>query len=360
MSLHATCHCRAHRIPITLPSSLPHEADCCHCSACRQSTGVPFAVYLLLAAPPFPSLSSQAGVPVPATPGEGAVADEGLPKGIRAYKTSEPGTRYFCETCGCHLAMRDDKSGKWFVTVGSLEFSSAGSGSQALTGEEEVRAVENTYTISWHQYLADTVDGGFSRMLPDGLPRFSVEKNSAPFHAPSTPGPINPAFRVSEEGKDVLRGQCRCGGVRALILRPSAKPDGPGLDEASADRRRWLTAPCFCIDCRLTSGFPLMSWTYPGRQHLTWEGEHLVYYKSSERVRRGFCGRCGASVSWDGGHDTVDVATALFERAEGEGVAGVEEDWTFLDELSYPEDARDRVLLQALEKGMKENAGKGK
>ncbi|KZO94584.1 hypothetical protein CALVIDRAFT_539033 [Calocera viscosa TUFC12733] len=387
-TIFVTCHCRAHRIPIHLDASaLPHPVDFCHCLACRQSTGAPFGCYMLIPHPLFPPPGNPLRSADAASATEEAVPYVYLPEGVKAYKSSETGTRYFCATCGCHLGIVFLEDRKWSsVPIGALEFvrtttlshaSTAASDdpdSAAITStvsttvsaaaaskEQEIQAVESTYTISWHQYLSETVDGGITRLLPDGLARWAVEPDDAPFVTPMAAGPLNAQFRATSAG-ETLTARCRCGGVRARILRPSAIPSGPGAKErGSADGQRWLSGHCFCTDCRLTSGFPVTSWTYVGREHLTFEGETLVYYKSSEGVKRGFCGTCGATITWDGGQKTVDVSTALFEKEQSEAVAAVEEDWTYLeDEPSYPADARDRVLVEALTKGMRENAGKGR
>ncbi|KZT52342.1 hypothetical protein CALCODRAFT_441680 [Calocera cornea HHB12733] len=340
-----TCHCRKHRIPIHLdPSALPHTVDFCYCLACRQTTGAPFGCYIPVPHPLFPPPANASTLSADPSSAKGAVPYVDLPESIRTYKTSEAGTRYFCVTCGCHLGMDDFQGKAWCVP------------------EQEIQAVDSTYTISWHQYLSETVDGGLTRILPDGLPRWSLEKDDKPFNTPPAAGPLNAQFRTTSTGEDVLTARCRCGGVRARIRRPSAIPSGPGVKErGSSDGRRWMAGHCVCTDCRLVSGCPLSSWIYVGREHLTIEGETLVYYQSSEKAKRGFCSTCGATVTWDGGQPTVDISTPLFERAEGEGVAAVESDWTYLeDELSYASDGRDTVLRGALSTGMKQNAGQGR
>ena len=80
----------------------------------------------------------------------------------------------------------------------------------------------------------------------------------------------------------MYQGSCLCGDVRfevAESLRPAIA--------------------CHCSQCRKQSGHYWVSTEIP-RDHLTVHGaEHLTWYFASEKVRRGFCSRCGSFLFWD-------------------------------------------------------------
>lgn len=92
-------------------------------------------------------------------------------------------------------------------------------------------------------------------------------------------------------------GQCLCGAVRFRVDAPLAAPDA-----------------CHCRQCRKTSGHFWAS-TDVKRAALTIEGsEVLRWFQSSEKVRRGFCGTCGAALFWDpAGRDSIGVAMGAFD-----------------------------------------------
>ena len=80
----------------------------------------------------------------------------------------------------------------------------------------------------------------------------------------------------------VLQGSCNCGAIKFTLAQAPT--------EATA---------CHCIQCRKQSGHYFASANLPksavqitGEQSLTW-------YQSSERVRRGFCSKCGSWLFWE-------------------------------------------------------------
>jgi len=97
------------------------------------------------------------------------------------------------------------------------------------------------------------------------------------------------------------RGSCLCGAVRFTV-----EGDLPGPDA------------CHCVQCRKSSGHVFVS-TDVKRTALVVEGaEHVRWYPSSPKVRRGFCGTCGASLFWDPiGRDFVGVAMGAFDGPTG-------------------------------------------
>lgn len=96
-------------------------------------------------------------------------------------------------------------------------------------------------------------------------------------------------------------GSCLCGAVTFTV----------NADLAPADA-------CHCTQCRKTSGHYWAS-TDVKRDALDIAGaENITWYRSSEKVRRGFCSTCGSALFWDPiGHDTLGVAMGAFEKPTG-------------------------------------------
>lgn len=96
-------------------------------------------------------------------------------------------------------------------------------------------------------------------------------------------------------------GSCLC---RAVTFEVTG--DLPGPDA------------CHCTQCRKHSGHVFASTDIP-RSTLTVHGaEHITWYRSSEKVQRGFCARCGSSLFWDPiGRDWIGVAMGAFDTPTG-------------------------------------------
>jgi hypothetical protein len=78
------------------------------------------------------------------------------------------------------------------------------------------------------------------------------------------------------------KGSCLCGAVSFTVEGELKDPDG-----------------CHCGQCRKSTGHFLVS-TDIARERLTVKGEeHVGWYASSEKVRRGFCRTCGSTLFWD-------------------------------------------------------------
>ena len=93
----------------------------------------------------------------------------------------------------------------------------------------------------------------------------------------------------------VRTGGCLCRAVRYRV-------DGPLRP----------VVMCHCTQCRRTTGH-VMAATAARRAdfHLESHAE-LKWYQSSEEARRGFCGRCGSTLFWDGvglGHMSIAAGT---------------------------------------------------
>jgi hypothetical protein len=93
------------------------------------------------------------------------------------------------------------------------------------------------------------------------------------------------------------KGSCLCGAVSFNVTCALPPPDA-----------------CHCSQCRKQSGHFFASTDVP-RTALTIHGtDHLTWFRSSERVRRGFCSTCGSSLFWDPIHkDWIGIAMGAFE-----------------------------------------------
>jgi hypothetical protein len=109
---------------------------------------------------------------------------------------------------------------------------------------------------------------------------------------------------VKERGK-VPRGACLCGAVRFEVEGELPGPDA-----------------YHCSQCRRSSGHYFASTDVP-RSALKVEGEeNVAWYRSSAKVRRGFCSTCGSPLFWDpDGLDWTAVAMGAFEGPTGTRLA---------------------------------------
>jgi hypothetical protein len=72
---------------------------------------------------------------------------------------------------------------------------------------------------------------------------------------------------------------------------------------------------CHCSQCRKHSGHYWASTDVP-RAAVTIHGaEHVAWFRSSDKVRRGFCSACGSSLFWDPiARDTIAIAMGAFDK----------------------------------------------
>ncbi len=104
------------------------------------------------------------------------------------------------------------------------------------------------------------------------------------------------------------KGSCLCGAVTFEVDGELKPPDA-----------------CHCDQCRKWTGHALFS-TEVKRAALTVHGEeNLAWHSSSEKVRRGFCARCGSSLFFDPTdrqkHDWIGIAMGAFEKPTGTRMA---------------------------------------
>jgi len=98
------------------------------------------------------------------------------------------------------------------------------------------------------------------------------------------------------------KGSCLCGKVTFEVIGALPPPNA-----------------CHCSQCRKQSGHYWASSDVP-RAALTIHGaENLTWFRSSEKVRRGFCATCGSFLFWDPltGTDLTAVAMGAVEAPTG-------------------------------------------
>lgn len=97
------------------------------------------------------------------------------------------------------------------------------------------------------------------------------------------------------------KGTCLCGAITFEVSAPLAPADA-----------------CHCSQCRKQTGHYFASTNVP-RVALTVRGEDkIAWYRSSQKVRRGFCSVCGSVLFWDPiERDWTSVAMGAFEAPTG-------------------------------------------
>ena len=106
----------------------------------------------------------------------------------------------------------------------------------------------------------------------------------------------------------MLKGSCLCGAVTI---------------EVEGDLERQAEA-CHCTQCRKQSGH-FFAGVNVRRNALTIHGgEKITWYRSSEKVRRGFCSVCGSALFWDPvieGYQYTAVLMGVFDTPTGVRIA---------------------------------------
>lgn len=99
----------------------------------------------------------------------------------------------------------------------------------------------------------------------------------------------------------MLNASCQCGSVRFEVDATPA--------EASA---------CHCVQCRKQSGHFFASANVSKSALRFLQSDTLMWFESSAKVRRGFCGRCGSSLFWEPlFRDWTSVALGAFDGPTG-------------------------------------------
>jgi hypothetical protein len=101
------------------------------------------------------------------------------------------------------------------------------------------------------------------------------------------------------------RASCLCGAVRIEVEGELKPPDA-----------------CHCTNCRKISGHYWVSTDVPRAAVTVHGAEHVRWFQSSEKVRRGFCSMCGAPLFFDppSHHDWIGVSMGAFDDPTGTSV----------------------------------------
>ena len=96
-------------------------------------------------------------------------------------------------------------------------------------------------------------------------------------------------------------GACLCGAVRYRVTGPLR-----------------AVVACHCTQCRRTTGHFMAATAARHRDFELISGADLKWYVSSPEARRGFCGRCGSTLFWEGaGRDYLSIAAGTLDGATG-------------------------------------------
>lgn len=93
-------------------------------------------------------------------------------------------------------------------------------------------------------------------------------------------------------------GGCLCGDVR---YRAAQDPE-------------WVGS-CHCTMCKKNSGAAFTTYAVFPREAFEWTKGAPAHYRSSDTTARGFCVRCGSTLSWEAA-DIFSVAVGSLDRPE--------------------------------------------
>lgn len=101
--------------------------------------------------------------------------------------------------------------------------------------------------------------------------------------------------------QDLHRGRCLCG---AVTIAASGPP-------------KW-TAWCHCESCRRHTGAPASAFAGFEREQVTISGDAFTRFASSPGVRRGFCARCGSTLTYEGDRwpSEIHLHVGVFEAPQ--------------------------------------------
>jgi hypothetical protein len=109
---------------------------------------------------------------------------------------------------------------------------------------------------------------------------------------------------------DELTGGCLCGAVRYRTALPKSPP-----------------TLCHCVSCRRAAGAHVLGlYTVDRGQVLFTQGRPLDY-RSSAKVRRGFCARCGTALSYWHADWPADLSVTIASLDHPELAAPADHTW---------------------------------
>ncbi|RSM15181.1 hypothetical protein CDV31_005115 [Fusarium ambrosium] len=359
-TLQVSCRCGAvsQQVDLKAKDGLDIPLSLCHCDTCRHISGVLCTSY-------YPIFTPDLSPP------------------LKAYHPTGTSTRYFCDTCGCHIfraVKTEEDSLDWGTATGTVT---------CLSGQGSTLG-----RFTSHQHVSDTKDGGLAVWIKSLEGHFGGEQAKTP-----NPQPIKAA-------SESLEASCSCGNVRFHITRPNDESRGPRrnlpdlmfpdkttdehIKKNPNDEKWWiqgngnkyLAGTCACRSCRLISGFEVQTWAFVPRTNIffhvpdangtesivpldftTLPPGILKSYSSSPNVMREFCGTCGATIFWHekSPDDVIDISVGLLRAPDGARAESWLEWWQ--ERVSFSEEVNTgRMGLEAkaaseliteLENGMK-------
>ena len=102
----------------------------------------------------------------------------------------------------------------------------------------------------------------------------------------------------------MMRGSCLCGAV-------SFEVEGT-LDHSPE--------ACHCSQCRKQTSHVFVGVNVRRKALTVHGGDSVTWYRSSEKVRRGFCSVCGSALFWNPsieGYEFIGIAMGAFEPPTG-------------------------------------------
>lgn len=96
-----------------------------------------------------------------------------------------------------------------------------------------------------------------------------------------------------------VKGGCHCNAIRYSL---HAEP--------------LFSEICHCESCRRTSGSESVGWLTAEIGAFRIDRGELAIYQSSPGVKRGFCGACGATLTYQNSADTIDVTLSTLDDPE--------------------------------------------
>lgn len=386
ITLTTCCHCGAASHSFAVPaSSLPLPTYLCNCNTSRRCSGSLLTSYVNITHPTDLA---------PCPPNPDIVA-------LTPYQSSTQLTRWFCRLCGTHMYLQYHDDGHFEAATGTLSLA-------AEQGEERID-VGRLVQVKGTMWIGDTVDGGASSFISEIDGRVLERWHGAPGQSEQRPPdwpstclpPITNGTAMQEHGNDAaVHAHCHCHGVEFWITHPSdastlARSPFPDLlvphhlngSANPSNTTWWLPSPttylagtCACNSCRRASGFDITFWAFVPTANIFLDAAlrepfphdaavlppawgTMKSYSSSEGVTRTFCGRCGANIMWSGSGDThgreglVDVAVGLLD-GDGARAQGFLR-WC-VQRVSFAEEAKNRRLIEGLEAGLEEWAGRGR
>ncbi|KUI54972.1 hypothetical protein VP1G_02352 [Cytospora mali] len=314
-SLVASCYCKAIQYTIEISTTkLPLPVNICHCSICRYTHGTLCIFHAILPVGGIPKFINHSSF-----------------SNLTGYKhDNAQSERYFCTTCGCHIGDRELKSS---------ESEEAGSNSEWIVATSLFSEHgEDIFQIRTHCFTEGSNGGkGLFTWLPKMGNRDMKFWNPGPDDGWWSYGREEklPEKEFDEEGNEVLRAECHCGGVSFTIPRPTipAVKDDSFVSQwiSPKDPNKWMACLDVCDDCRLHCGTHVVGWTFvprakiqpPMPQSLAPYGT-MKTYVSSKGVLRGFCWKCGATVIFscddrnpNSEQQIIDVSIGILRAPEG-------------------------------------------